>query len=74
MPLKRDPQKGGTNADGTKSERYCSFCYQGGAFTQPDLTVGDMQQIVKEKMKSMGYPGFLASWFTKGLPKLERWR
>ena len=24
MPMKRDPQRGGTNADGSKSTMYCS--------------------------------------------------
>lgn len=27
MTLKRDPQGGGSNADGTKSAIYCSHCY-----------------------------------------------
>jgi len=25
-------------------------------------------------MKEMGFPGFLSGFFTKGIPKLERWR
>ncbi len=33
MPLKQDPEHGGTEADGTKSPRYCSYCYQDGKFT-----------------------------------------
>lgn len=74
MPLKQDPQKGGTNSDGTKSEIYCSYCYQNGAFTQPDFTVEEMQQFCIEKMKEMKFPGFLAKFFTRGLPKLERWK
>jgi len=32
MPLNKDPQSGGTNADGSKNEKYCSYCYQNGAF------------------------------------------
>ena len=48
MPLKKDPQTGGTNADGSKSTMYCSYCYDRGAFKQPDWTADQMQQFVKE--------------------------
>lgn len=74
MPLKQDPNGGGTNADGSKSTMYCSYCYEAGQFKQPDWTVADMQALVKSKLKEMGFPGFLAGWFTKGIPKLERWK
>ena len=74
MPLSKDPEKGGKNSDGTKSVMYCSYCYQEGAFTQPDFTVEEMKKFCKEKMKEMGFPGFLASLFTMGIPKLERWK
>ena len=74
MPLKRDEKGGGTNADGTKSAMYCSHCYEGGKFTRPNVTVGEMQAFVKNKLKEMGFPGFLAGLFTKGIPKLERWK
>jgi len=73
MPLRKDPNGGGTNADGTKSEMYCSYCYKDGAFTR-DCTVQEMQEFCKGKLKEMGFPGFLAGWMVKGLPKLERWR
>ena len=74
MPLKKDEQGGGTNADGSKNERYCSHCYQNGAFVLPDITVEQMQVRVKEKVVEFGIPRFLAGLFTKGIPKLERWR
>lgn len=74
MPLKKDPNGGGTEKDGSKSKMYCSYCYQNGSFTQPNITVTEMQSFVKGKMKEMGFPGFLAGFFTKGIPKLERWK
>ena len=74
MPLKKDPNGGGTNADGSISTMYCSYCYEKGKFLQPDITAGEMQAFVKNKMKEMGFPGFLAGFFTKGIPKLERWK
>ena len=74
MPVKRDPEGGGTNADGSKSLKYCSKCYQNGAFTLPGYTVQQMQYLVKGKLKEMGFPGFIAGFFTRGIPKLERWK
>jgi hypothetical protein len=74
MPLKKDPQGGGSESDGSKNTKYCSYCYQKGAFTQPDMTAKEMQAFSKQKLKEMGFPGFLAGFFTMGIPKLERWK
>ena len=74
MPLTKDPQKGGTNTDGTKSVMYCSYCYNNGSFTQPDLTVNEMKVFCKTKLKEMGFPGFIAGFFASGIPRLERWK
>lgn len=74
MPMRKDPQKGGSERDGTKSEMYCSYCYQEGSFTQLDFSAEEMKQFCKAKMKEMGYPSFLAGWFTLGIPRLKRWR
>ena len=74
MPLSKDKEGGGTEANGTKSTMYCSHCYQQGKFTLPGITVQEMQDRVKERMKEMGFPGFLSGFFTRGIPKLERWK
>ncbi len=74
MPLKRDEQGGGTNADGSKSEWYCSHCYQKGAFVLPGITVEQMQARVRDKLVEFGIPRFLTGLFIRGIPKLERWQ
>ncbi|OCA75870.1 hypothetical protein BBI01_03980 [Chryseobacterium artocarpi] len=74
MPLKKSPNGGGTNADGSISTIYCDYCYEKGQFRQTDITAKEMQEFVKHKMKEMGFPGFLASLFSNGIPKLERWK
>jgi hypothetical protein len=74
MPLSRDERGGGTNEDGSKSAMYCSHCYEGGRFTLPDITAGEMQERVKGKLKEAGLPGILAGLFSRKVPKLERWR
>jgi hypothetical protein len=30
MPMKKDPLHGGTNADCSQNELYCSYCYREG--------------------------------------------
>lgn len=75
MPLKSDPQHGGTERDGSKSAWYCSNCYQQGQYTQPDLTLAEMQSLVKGKMKAMGFVmGLMGSLFVKRIPQLRRWK
>ncbi len=74
MPLKRDEKGGGTNANGSKSIMFCSKCFEQGKFTQPDMTIEQMQTLVKGKLKEFGFPGLVAGLFTRNIPKLERWR
>ena len=73
MPMKKDPEGGGANADGTKNPNFCSYCYVSGAFVQPDMTEDEMKELVKGKMVEMGFPKFMSGFFVKGIPKLERW-
>lgn len=74
MPLRNEDQKG-TEADGSKSQKYCVHCYKKGEFTWKDASVEQMQTycmgiLTKEKH----WPSFLARMATNGIPKLERWR
>ena len=73
MPLKRDDKRGGTNADGSKSQMYCSHCFADGKFTLPDITVRMMQERVRGKLREFGIPSFLSWIFTRNIPKLHRW-
>jgi putative zinc ribbon protein len=73
MPLRRDERGGGTNADGSRSSMYCSHCYALGRFTLPDITVRQMQDLVRGKLREFGIPAPLGWLFTRRLPKLERW-
>ena len=74
MPLVKDPENGGTNADGSKSTKYCSYCYKDGKFFNPDFTARQMQDFCVVKMKEQGMSGWKAWLFTRGIPRLERWR
>jgi len=74
MPFKKDPIRGGTNADGSKSSMYCSHCYSSGLFTRPDTTAAEMKSLVIEKLVEMKFPRFIAKLFAMNIPKLERWK
>jgi len=74
MPMKKDEKGGGTNADGSRSAIYCSHCWDQGRCTLPDITVGGMQDLVRGKLKEFGIPGFMAALFTRGIPRLSRWK
>jgi hypothetical protein len=73
MPMKQDPNGGGSNADGSKSVKYCSHCWERGAFKW-DCTAKQMQDFCKGKLKEMGYSSLKAWFFTMGIPRLERWK
>ncbi len=74
MPLKKSPGGGGTLADGTISDTYCAYCFGDGAFLQPNISAYDMQAFVRNKLKEMGFPGFLAAFLSRDIPKLDRWK
>lgn len=74
MPLKKDPNKGSKEADGPKNTKYCGYCCVNGAFTEPNLTAEEMQDLVKRKLKKTIFPSFMAGWLTKGIPKTESWK
>lgn len=75
MPLqtKKAGDCRGTEADGSKSEKWCSLCYQDGSFIGPECTLDEMKQIVDKALQEQG-SGKLMRWMAaKQLPKLERW-
>lgn len=74
MPLKADPKGGGTNADGSLSREYCSYCFVRGNFMNPDMTLDQMKALVVEKLQERGFPKFVATFFASGLKRLKRWR
>ena len=75
MPLIKDKRGGGTEADGTRSKMYCSYCYDNGEFINPDMSVDEMKELVKDIAKEkLHVPGFIAQLLTTGIPNLERWK
>ncbi|MBI9011768.1 MAG: zinc ribbon domain-containing protein [Clostridiales bacterium] len=75
-PMKKDPQGGGTEKDGSINKKYCYMCYKDGEFLTPSEvdTADKMQTFCIEQMKKDGMNGFVAWLATRGIPKLERWK
>ena len=78
MPL--NTENLGTNADGSKNENYCMYCYKDGKFTN-DCTMDEMiefcAQFVDEVNKNMPKPMTKEEYkqmMRKYFPMLKRWR
>jgi len=76
MPLvsKRGGDQRGTESDGSLSAKWCSLCYQNGAFVGPDCTMPEMIEIVDNALKEQGAGRFMRWMARGGIPRLERWR
>lgn len=74
MPMSAVEQFG-TEADGALSKDYCTYCYRGGAFTAPDITIDEMAKVGGEMMAQMyAIPPEKAVAFTKDqISCLKRW-
>lgn len=75
IPHKADPMEGGTNLDGSKSEKYCSFCFEKGQFKDGlDSLEAKIEQNVKIAMEKFGMPEVQAREKAETiLPTLDRW-
>ena len=74
MPLEKDPRGGGSEADGSLSRTYCSICYQDGDFVHQGVTAEAFQAQCVEALADKGMPRIMAWLFTRGIPRLDRWK
>jgi hypothetical protein len=76
FPLKKDKKGGGTEKDGSISEKYYSMCYENGVFLTPlEIdTPEKMQKFCIQEMKKDGINSFFAWLATRPILKLERWK
>lgn len=64
----------GTDASGARSMRFCVYCMKDGDFLHQVGSAREMQALVIERMREKGFPRILGWFFTRGIPKLDRWR
>ena len=76
MPLDKDPNKGGTSLDGSISDKYCSFCFQNGTFTDEGITLKEkIEKNIHIAVSRMNIPESKAREMAENLlPNLERWK
>ena len=76
MPLDKDPNKGGTNADGSKNDKYCSFCFQNGKFTDEGISLKEkIEKNIQIAVSRLNIPENEARKMAENLlPNLERWK
>ena len=74
-PMKKVPNGGASEKDGSISKKYCHMCYENGEFLSPKEidSAEKMQKFCIEQMKKSGMNGFLAWLATRSIPRLERW-
>ena len=75
MPLSQ-PEHFGTEADGSKSKKYCFYCYKDGAYTLPNATLKEMIEISAKGWSDQDPNITYAqakTFLEKCLPQLERW-
>ena len=74
MPMTTDDLYG-TNSDGSANDEYCKYCFEKGAFHNPDQTMEQMIDICVPFMVQQGIPEKDArAQLTEGLPQLKRWQ
>ena len=76
MPMGATDEMFGTNADGSKSEDYCSYCFKNGAFSA-DCTMDEMVEYCVPHVISAN-PGMSEDTARKMMyeffPVLKRWK
>ncbi|WP_136193722.1 zinc ribbon domain-containing protein [Actinomyces procaprae] len=74
MPIPKEEQHG-SEADGTKSEDYCAWCYQDGAFVGPET----LEELIEFSAPYMSEGVHITedeavSYMSAVLPNLRRWK
>lgn len=73
MPLNKEEVKG-TEKNGLKTDEYCKYCYENGAFKNPDMNLEDMKKNVQNQMKKMQLHENVIQKAVNILPALKRWQ
>ncbi len=73
MPLNKEELKG-TKKNGLKTDEYCKYCYENGAFKNPEMNLEDMKKNVQNQMKKMQLHENVIQKAVNILPALKRWK
>ena len=75
MPLEK-PEDFGIGANGFRINDYCHYCFENGAFTEPNITT---QAMIDKCVGIMAEQGIMLetqakALMTKVIPELKRWQ
>lgn len=73
LPIKQSSHRG-TEFRGKKSPFYCINCFQNSRFTQPRITLKQMQDALKLQLKANKTNRILAWFLVRSIPGLKRWK
>lgn len=73
MPLDTDEIRG-TEINGAKNPDYCIYCYNDGRFSNPDMTLSEMSDLVSRQMEKMKIDSPVIDLTLRSLPYLKRWK
>lgn len=75
MPLTEEAQFG-TNADGSKNEEYCLYCFKDGAFTSEETMEEMIELCIPHVLEAQVYPDADTARAAMGefFPTLKRWQ
>lgn len=76
MPLSFDPNKGGSNSDGSTSSLYCSYCFKEGIFLDEGISLSEkIEKNVQIAVQKMDMNETKARELASTvLPGLKRWK
>ena len=76
MPMGETNEMYGTESNGSKSADYCKYCYDKGAFTNPNLTLEEQIKLnIAIMVKDFGFSLEDATeQCNEGIPNLKRWK
>lgn len=74
MPLGKNWEDAGTERDGTKSQKYCKYCYVNGELMYKGTDLKDFQKVVYKAMTDRGMWKPKAMFFTWAIKFAPRWK
>ncbi|WP_019913691.1 zinc ribbon domain-containing protein [Paenibacillus sp. HW567] len=73
MPMPEEEMQG-SDREGNKTTEYCVYCYEGGEFKQPNITLEGMTDLCAGFMVQEGMDEAVArKMLADSLPRLKRW-
>jgi hypothetical protein len=74
MPLGNNLEDAGTEKDGTKSSKYCKYCYVDGELQYKGNDLKEFKTVAYKHMRDRGVNYFMANLYTYMINFAPRWK